>query len=145
MSRFCTDKAQGRPQGGVAKKEQSSGLRAVYQSSAWMLQFPRTWTAREENRPKNTGVQSLALSVQHFPNRLNLRAGDLELQGISVSSSHFFMRKQRPRKVKWVPQALLGCVSLNSCSGAVSFLQGPDCVDISGINEIVERGHSLDS
>lgn len=66
----------------------------------------------------------------------------LGLQRISVPWDIFHTRKQRPRKVKWVP---LGCVSPSSRSGAVSFLLGPNYVDISDINEIVERGHSLDS
>lgn len=63
----------------------------------------------------------------------------LGLQSFSCLETFFTRENKDPERLS----EFLWDVSPSSRSGAVSFLLGPKCVDISDINEIVERGHSI--
>lgn len=61
-----------------------------------------------------------------------------------IGANELFLHEKMKAQKGWVPHVPPGPVSPNSCSGVLSFLQGPSNVDISDINEVVVRGHSLD-
>lgn len=94
-----------RPWGDHREEVNGAELKAEgYQSSAWML-FPGTWTAWEENRPKNPG--SLSMAPFRLPEQAESESTTTYFgaTGDLVPWNHLYMRKQRPRKVKHVPQA----------------------------------------